>query len=119
VVFNGDMLTEIDLAAVIRLHRERKAKSHDRSDAGRQPVGAGGRDRRVGQHSTVLEKPKPEEITCNTINAGIYVLEPDTFDRIPKDTAWSIERSFFPFADRAGRDVLRVCRSRVLIGIST
>ena len=24
-----------------------------------------------------LEKPKPEEITCNTINAGIYVLEPD------------------------------------------
>ena len=35
-------------------------------------------------------------ITCNTINAGIYVLEPDTFDRIPKDTAWSIERSYFP-----------------------
>ena len=43
-----------------------------------------------------LEKPKPEEITCNTINAGIYVLEPDTFDRIPKDVPWSIERSFFP-----------------------
>ena len=43
-----------------------------------------------------LEKPKPEEITCNTINAGIYVLEPDTFDRIPADVAWSIERSFFP-----------------------
>jgi NDP-sugar pyrophosphorylase family protein len=43
-----------------------------------------------------LEKPKPDEITCNTINAGVYVLEPDTFDRIPKDTPWSIERSFFP-----------------------
>jgi NDP-sugar pyrophosphorylase family protein len=43
-----------------------------------------------------LEKPKPEEITCDTINAGVYVLEPDTFDRIPKDTAWSIERSYFP-----------------------
>ena len=43
-----------------------------------------------------LEKPGEDEITCNTINAGIYVLEPDTFDRIPKDTAWSIERSFFP-----------------------
>ena len=24
------------------------------------------------------------------------MLEPDTFDRIPKDTPWSIERSFFP-----------------------
>ena len=43
-----------------------------------------------------LEKPKVEEITCNTINAGIYVLEPETFDRIPPDVAWSIERSFFP-----------------------
>jgi len=43
-----------------------------------------------------LEKPKPDEITCDTINAGIYVLEPDTFERIPKDTPWSIERSFFP-----------------------
>ena len=43
-----------------------------------------------------LEKPKAEEITCNTINAGIYVLEPETFDRIPADVAWSIERSFFP-----------------------
>ena len=32
---------------------------------------------------------------------GIYVLEPDTFDRIPEGIAWSIERSFFPsFIDR-------------------
>ena len=43
-----------------------------------------------------LEKPNPDEITCDTINAGIYVLEPDTFDRIPKDVAYSIERGYFP-----------------------
>src|SRR5206468_6455992 len=49
-----------------------------------------------GNVSRFLEKPGEDEITCNTINAGIYVLEPDTFDRIPKDTAWSIERSYFP-----------------------
>ena len=30
------------------------------------------------------------------INTGIYILEPDTFDRIPKGQPWSIERSFFP-----------------------
>jgi NDP-sugar pyrophosphorylase family protein len=40
--------------------------------------------------------PFADEITCDTINAGIYILEPETFDRIPKDTPWSIERSFFP-----------------------
>src|SRR5207247_4483621 len=43
-----------------------------------------------------IEKPNADEITCDTINAGIYVLEPETFDRMPKDTPWSIERSFFP-----------------------
>jgi len=43
-----------------------------------------------------IEKPSPHEITANHINAGIYVLEPETFDRIPSDISWSIERSFFP-----------------------
>ena len=49
-----------------------------------------------GNVKRFLEKPNPDEITCNTINAGIYVLEPETFDRIPSDVSWSIERSFFP-----------------------
>src|SRR3970282_2165761 len=43
-----------------------------------------------------LEKPKPDEITTNHINPGIYVREPDTFDRIPSEVPWSIERSYFP-----------------------
>ncbi len=97
VVFNGDVLTEVDLAAVIRLHRERKAKATivltpvaNPSAYGLVETDGDGNIRRF------LEKPKPDEITCDTINAGIYVLEPDTFDRIPRDTPWSIERSFFP-----------------------
>jgi NDP-sugar pyrophosphorylase family protein len=97
VVFNGDVLTQVDLATVIALHRERKAKAtlvltpvENPSAYGLVETDADGNIQRF------LEKPKPDEITCNTINAGIYVLEPDTFDRIPKDTPWSIERSFFP-----------------------
>jgi NDP-sugar pyrophosphorylase family protein len=97
VVFNGDVLTQVDLGVVLRLHRERKAKAtivltpvENPRAYGLVETGPDGRVRRF------LEKPGEDEITCNTINAGIYVLEPDTFDRIPKDTAWSIERSFFP-----------------------
>ncbi|HZR26565.1 MAG TPA: NDP-sugar synthase [Vicinamibacterales bacterium] len=97
VVFNGDVLTEVNLAEVIALHRERKAKATivltpvDNPTAyGLVETDAHGNIRRF------LEKPKADEITSDTINAGIYVLEPDTFDRIPKDTPWSIERSFFP-----------------------
>jgi NDP-sugar pyrophosphorylase family protein len=97
VVFNGDVLTGVDLGAVIRLHRERKAKAtivltpvENPSAYGLVETDPDGNIRRF------LEKPEPDQITCDTINAGIYVLEPDTFDRIPKDTPWSIERSFFP-----------------------
>ena len=55
-----------------------------------------------GHVTRFLEKPKADEITCNTINAGIYVLEPDTFDRIPKDVSYSIERAYFPSLNERG-----------------
>jgi NDP-sugar pyrophosphorylase family protein len=97
VVFNGDVLTEVDLAAVIALHRERRAKATIVLTPVDNPTAYGlvETDAR-GNIRRFLEKPNPDEITCDTINAGIYVLEPDTFERIPKDTPWSIERSFFP-----------------------
>jgi mannose-1-phosphate guanylyltransferase len=97
VVFNGDVMTQIDLAAVLRLHRERNAKAtivltpvDNPSAYGLVETDADGNIKRF------LEKPKPEEITTHNINAGIYILEPDTFDRIPSNVAWSIERSYFP-----------------------
>ena len=97
VVFNGDVLTNVDLAAVLRLHRERKAKATIVLTPVENPMAYGLVETDAdGNIKRFLEKPKQDEITCDTINAGIYVLEPDTFDRIPKDEPWSIERSFFP-----------------------
>jgi len=97
VVFNGDVLTQVDLGAVLRLHRERKAKATIVLTPVENPRAYGLVETDPeGRVQRFLEKPGEHEITCKTINAGIYVLEPETFDRIPKDTAWSIERSFFP-----------------------
>jgi NDP-sugar pyrophosphorylase family protein len=97
VVFNGDVLTQVDLAAVIALHRERRAKATIVLTPVENPMAYGLVETDAsGNIRRFLEKPNADEITCDTINAGIYVLEPDTFDRIPKDTPWSIERSFFP-----------------------
>ena len=97
LVFNGDVLTTIDLQAVVRTHRERHARAtivltpvENPSAYGLVETDDQGNVRRF------LEKPDPEDITCNTINAGIYLLEPETFDRIPDDTPWSIERQYFP-----------------------
>jgi NDP-sugar pyrophosphorylase family protein len=97
VVFNGDVLTQIDLAAVIALHRERQARATIVLTPVENPSAYGLVETdAAGNITRFLEKPKPDEITTNHINAGIYVLEPATFDRIPTEVAWSIERSFFP-----------------------
>jgi mannose-1-phosphate guanylyltransferase len=120
VVFNGDVLTEVDLAAVLRLHRERKAKATIVLTPVENP-GAYGlvETDREGNIQRFLEKPGEDEITCNTINAGIYVLEPDTFNRIPKDTAWSIERSFFPSLIERGETFLAYVYDGYWIDIGT
>jgi mannose-1-phosphate guanylyltransferase len=97
IVFNGDVLTQVDVNAVLALHRARKAKATIVLTPVENPRAYGLVETdAAGNIQRFLEKPGDSEITCNTINAGIYVLEPDTFDRIPKDTAWSIERSYFP-----------------------
>src|SRR5205814_9795815 len=43
-----------------------------------------------------IEKPGPDEITCDTINAGIYVLEPSALKYMPKGEQYSFERGLFP-----------------------
>jgi len=120
VVFNGDVLTQVDLAAVLRLHRERRAKAtivltpvDNPSAYGLVETDPDGNIRRF------LEKPKPEEITTNHINAGIYVLEPDTFDRIPSDVSWSIERSFFPSLIERGETFVAYVYNGYWIDIGT
>jgi NDP-sugar pyrophosphorylase family protein len=112
VVFNGDVLTQVNLAEVLALHRSRKARAtivltpvENPSAYGLVETDPDGNVRRF------LEKPDPHQVTCDTINAGIYVLEPGTFDRIPRDTAWSIERSYFPsLVDRGETFVAYVYR---------
>lgn len=120
VVFNGDVLTQVDLAAVLRLHRERRARAtivltpvENPSAYGLVETEADGSIRRF------LEKPRPDEITTNHINAGIYVLEPDTFDRIPSDVAWSIERSFFPSLVERGETFVAYIYAGYWIDIGT
>lgn len=97
VVFNGDVLTEINLAEVIALHRARKAKAtivltpvDNPSAYGLVETDAEGNVQRF------VEKPDPSQITTDLINAGIYILEPETFDRIPDGVPYSIERGYFP-----------------------
>ena len=97
VVFNGDVLTSVDLPAVLALHRERKARATIVLTPVANPTAYGLVETDAdGNVERFVEKPNPDQIRCDTINAGIYILEPETLSRIPNDTVYSIERAYFP-----------------------
>lgn len=121
VVFNGDILTDLDLEAVIREHNERRAAAtlvlapvENPSAYGLVETEADGRVRRF------LEKPKPDEISVNTINAGTYVLEPRVLDFIPAGENYSFEYQLFPDLLRRGEPVFaHIPRATYWIDIGT
>ncbi len=97
LALNGDSLRAADLDALIAFHRERGARATILLTPVADPTRYG--LVRLGENGLVsgfLEKPRPEEIDTDLINAGLYVLEPDVLDLIPSDKAVSIEREVFP-----------------------
>jgi mannose-1-phosphate guanylyltransferase len=97
VVFNGDILTDLDLKAVIREHNEKKATATIVLAPVNNPEVYGVVEtEKDGRIRRFLEKPKPEEITCNNINAGTYVLEPKVLDYLPPGENYSFEYGLFP-----------------------
>ncbi|HVG20898.1 MAG TPA: NDP-sugar synthase [Blastocatellia bacterium] len=97
VVLNGDVLTDIDLNDVIRSHRERQAAATIVLTPVPNPTAYGLVETDgEGRVSRFLEKPKPDEVTCDTINAGIYILEPRVLDYIPEGEPFMFEYGVFP-----------------------
>lgn len=100
IVFNGDIVTTVDLAKILELHMEKRAEAtitlvpvDDPSRYGLVETDADGRVLRF------IEKPQPDELAdraVNNINAGIYVLEPSILDIIVKDANKSFEYDVFP-----------------------
>jgi mannose-1-phosphate guanylyltransferase len=104
IVFNGDVFTSVDLPALVATHRERKAHATIVLTPVDNPSAYGLVETDAeGNIQAFVEKPKPEEIRCNTINAGIYVLDPDLLDRIPLGAPSSVERDYFPSLVRDGK----------------
>lgn len=105
VVCNGDVLTELDLSALIRFHDERGAEAtialtrvEDPSAFGVVPT------QPDGEVIAFVEKPPRAQAPTDWINAGTYVLEPSLLRRIPPRLTVSIERETFPrMLERPGR----------------
>lgn len=97
VVFNGDVLTDIDMNEVIHFHRERQAAATIVLAPVPNPTAYGlVETEKDGRVCRFLEKPKPEEVTCDTINAGIYILEPRVLEYVPEGEPFMFEYGVFP-----------------------
>ncbi len=97
VVVNGDVLTALDVTALVAFHGERGAEAtialtpvSDPSAFGVVPTAGDGRV------TSFIEKPSWGEAQTNLINAGTYICEPSVLTRIPGGRRVSIERETFP-----------------------
>jgi mannose-1-phosphate guanylyltransferase len=96
-VLNGDIFHNRDFTGMLRFHRRHRAKATIVLSPVDDPTmyGVIETDKR-NRVKRFLEKPKPEEITTNMINAGTYVLEPEVLQRIPAETRFTFEHEVFP-----------------------
>jgi mannose-1-phosphate guanylyltransferase / phosphomannomutase len=97
LVFNGDILSSLDLTDMIAFHKRKKAdvtisvtSTEDPSSYGLVPVDGKGRI------TEFLEKPEGDEFVTNQINAGIYIMEPHVLKLVPEGKNYSFERQLFP-----------------------
>lgn len=98
LIFNGDILTGLDIPALVATHQASGAdvslhltRVEDPRAYGLVPTDASGRVQ------AFLEKPQtPEEIVTDQINAGAYVFRRSVIDTIPVGRPVSVERETFP-----------------------
>lgn len=100
IVFNADILTALDLKALIAAHKESGAVATIALTQVEDPTAFGLVELdAAGRVVAFREKPTAEEaarLGIDTVNAGTYVLDPRVFAPVPADTPWSFERQLFP-----------------------
>jgi mannose-1-phosphate guanylyltransferase len=115
---NGDILTDLDLTAMMNLHRDRGASAtialHHVEDA--RPFGLVSTE----ADGRVIEfREKPAEIVPGDINAGTYVLDAAALRAWSSGTNISIEREVFPALIAAGRPVFGYLSGAYWLDIGT
>ena len=104
VVVNGDVLTGMDLAEAIRIHKASDALATITLTSVEDPTAYGLVE--VDHDMVVrrfIEKPAADEVTTNLVNAGVYIIEPEVLGMIPAGREVSIEREIFPELQARGR----------------
>lgn len=107
LVISGDVLTDIDLGLVVERHREHGAFATIALKRVENPVDFGiVITRPDGSIERFLEKPTWGEVFSDTINTGIYVLDPGVFEFIPEGEITDFSSDVFPVVLDRGLSLL-------------
>ena len=97
LVLSGDAVTDFDLKAALDFHRKRSAIAtmllYEVENPSLFGIVESNKD---GKIKRFVEKPKHSEVFTNTINTGIYILEPNIISYVPYDMPYDFSRNLFP-----------------------
>jgi mannose-1-phosphate guanylyltransferase/phosphomannomutase len=97
IVISGDALTDFDLTALIEFHKKKGALATLALKRVENPLEFGVViTEESGQIERFLEKPSWGQVFSDTVNTGIYVLEPEVFDYIPESDKFDFSKDLFP-----------------------
>ncbi|HKP17705.1 MAG TPA: sugar phosphate nucleotidyltransferase [Gaiellaceae bacterium] len=104
LVISGDALCDVDLTELVDFHRERRAAVTIGLKSVENPLEFGivvtDEDGRIERF---LEKPSWGQVFSDTINTGIYVLEPEVLEHVPTDRPYDFSKELFPLLLEMGR----------------
>ncbi|MDX6441695.1 MAG: mannose-phosphate guanylyltransferase / phosphomannomutase, partial [Gaiellaceae bacterium] len=104
LVISGDALCDVDLTKLVEFHREKKSSVTIGLKSVENPLEFGivvtDED---GKIERFLEKPSWGQVFSDTINTGIYVLEPEVLRHIPTDRPFDFSKELFPLLLEMGR----------------
>jgi len=104
LVISGDALCDVDLSKLIAFHKERGAAVTIGLKSVENPLEFGivvTDDE--GKIERFLEKPSWGQVFSDTINTGIYVLEPEVLNHVPTDRPYDFSKELFPYLLEMGR----------------
>ncbi|HET7567154.1 MAG TPA: sugar phosphate nucleotidyltransferase [Gaiellaceae bacterium] len=106
LVISGDALCDVDLRRLVDFHREKEASVTIGLKSVENPLEFGiVVTDEEGRVERFLEKPSWGQVFSDTINTGIYVLEPEVLKHVPTDRPYDFSKELFPLLLEMGRPI--------------
>jgi len=107
IIISGDLVTDFDFQKIFDYHEEKKSKLTITLTSVDNPLEFGVViANEEGKIEKFLEKPSWGEVFSDTINTGIYIIEPEILDHIPKHENYDFAKDLFPHLMQEGIDLM-------------